>query len=91
MSEIVNRVAKEVMVELHKTIGLDITIGLAKNIARAAIGAMRDPTSAMHDAAWLASLSPGEPMDHDFPDINGGIWQAMIDAAISSGIRKSEL
>ena len=41
----------------------------------------REPTSEMHEAAWLAGLAPNDPMPADFPEINARIYRAMLAAA----------
>lgn len=71
-AEMVDRVAKEVMAEFNK-LGLEITIQDARNIARAAIEAMREPTAGMKklmaasDVSWLPEF-----------------WESMIDEAFAA-------
>lgn len=81
VSEMVDRVAKEVMIELHKTIGLDITRGLARNIARAAIGSMREPTEEMCQAYLGKDFSEADTWGSYAGPIQR--WRAMIDAALA--------
>jgi hypothetical protein len=81
MSEMIERVAEAIRLRSCER-GYPVHPAVAHHLAAAAMEAMREPTPAMHDAAWAASLEPNEPMQPDFPDINAGIWQAMIDEAI---------
>ena len=80
MNELVERV-EEAIVELHYKSRLDDGVEpTCREIARAAIAAMREPTEAMRDAGYMSAI---QYCDADANDA-GLIWQAMIDEALGA-------
>lgn len=71
MSEMIDRVAQAICGDDNPA----NVLAIHRTRARAAIEAMREPTDAMSDAA---AERPGQMSYTD-------VWQAMIDAAVSSG------
>ena len=84
MSEMIERVAKAIHDAMDITDGLDGTA--AERYARAAIEAMRQPTSQMQRAGWVKLREKNDiqtRLGNSLVGVETPVYEAMIDAALS--------
>lgn len=74
MSEMVERVATALYVDIDANCAVRLTKGMCRELARVAIAAMREPTQPMVDVAWRKIAGNLRPDEY---------YKYMIDAALT--------